>query len=420
MSNKKSIKFRFLCIITAFAGVFSCTILYYSWSNSNAQMENLLQDKAELALQFDLAIRSYVSETVRPFAQEHADKDEFIPEVMSTSFVARSVFDKVRKEHPEYTIKFSSDDPRNPRNLAGPEELKIIEYFNNNMDAKRWSGRIKIDGKEQIGLFSARRMKESCLQCHGDPKDAPASLIARYGDKAGFHRPIGQVIALDAIAMPLEKYQTAAVNKAIRTSIVMIAGLAILLITVYYTFHRLVGQRLTAIAKHFKNTASLDDKAGLKPLDCESNDEIGELAKTFNHMIDDLGRTMTSVDNLNKEVNDRKQAENRLMAEQVFTDTIIKSMPGLFYIFEKDSVLFVRRNENWAKVTGYSEDQLDTMTALDFFKEGADRDLCVEKMQKVFDSGWSSMENLLLTKTGKQIHTVSQGSSLILMAKPTL
>ena len=190
---------------------------------------------------------------------------------MSTSFVARSVFDKVRKEHPDYTIKFSSDNPRNPLNQAGPEELKIIEYFNNNPDAKRWSGKIRINDQEQIGLFSARRMKENCLQCHGAPKDAPASLIARYGDKAGFHRPVGEVVALDAIAMPVKKYQAAAVMQAIKASIVMITGLALLLVSVYYTFHRLVGRKLVAIAEHFKNAARQDEKTAIKHLNYESN-----------------------------------------------------------------------------------------------------------------------------------------------------
>lgn len=113
MSDRKNrIRFKFLCIITVLVGAFSCAILYHSWSDSNAQMEDLLKGRAELALQFDLAIRSYVSETIRPFAQEHTDKDVFVPEVMSTSFVARSIFDKVRKECPDYTIKFSSDNPR--------------------------------------------------------------------------------------------------------------------------------------------------------------------------------------------------------------------------------------------------------------------------------------------------------------------
>ena len=151
-------------IIASFVGVFCCVVLCFSWSSSKAQMETLLADKSDLALQFDLAIRSYVSETIRPFAQAHTDNDVFIPDVMSTSFVARCIFEKVRKQHPDYTIKFSSDNPRNPLNQARPEELKIIEYFNNNPDAKTWSGEITLNGKKHIGLFSARRMTKRCLQ----------------------------------------------------------------------------------------------------------------------------------------------------------------------------------------------------------------------------------------------------------------
>ena len=56
-----------------------------------------------------------------------------------------------------------------------------------------------------MGIFSARRMNTSCLRCHGDPKDAPTSLIKEYGDKAGFYRPIGEIIGMDVVAIPLRK-----------------------------------------------------------------------------------------------------------------------------------------------------------------------------------------------------------------------
>jgi hypothetical protein len=140
-------------------------------------MNELLAKQSELALQFDLAIREYVEETIRPFAEQHVDQEEFIPETMSTSFVARSVFEKVRKKFPDYVIKFSSDNPRNPNNQAGPEELEMIQYFNDNPNAQTWAGKIHLDGKPHLVQFYARRMKESCLHCHGDPKDAPPDLL---------------------------------------------------------------------------------------------------------------------------------------------------------------------------------------------------------------------------------------------------
>jgi hypothetical protein len=277
-------------------------------------METLLHDKTSLALQFDLAIRSYVSETIRPFAQAHTDTDVFIPEVMSTSFIARRVFDKVRTEFPDCIIKFSSDNPRNPENQAGPEELKIIEYFNDNPDAKTWSGKLSINGQDHIGLFSARRMKTECLQCHGNPKDAPASLVTRYGDKAGFYRPPGEVIALDTIAMPMTKYRAAATGQALKASLVSIAGLALLLVIVYYSFQSLIGQRLLMIAAHFQNAAKRNEPNVIIHLDDENNDEIGTVIASFNTMVDDLNESTTSIDRLNVANSQLKASQQQLQS----------------------------------------------------------------------------------------------------------
>ena len=309
---EQRISFKFLCIIAAFGVILSCSFLCFFWVSSNAQMEELLREKSSLALEFDLAIRAYVSETVRPFAQEHTSEDQFIPEVMSTSFAARSVFDKVREEFPDYVIKFSSDNPRNPQNLASPEELEIIQYFNDNPDAKIWSGKISLHGQEHIGLFSARRMKESCLQCHGVPQDAPESLLQRYGNVAGFHRPVGEVIALDAIAMPTQKYKAASLAQAGKTFLVMLAGLVLILGTVYLTFQRLIGRRLSLMASHFKQAAKQGNKIAIEHLDPENNDEIGIVIESFNTMVDELAQSTTSIENLNREIAERKKAVEEL------------------------------------------------------------------------------------------------------------
>ncbi len=98
------------------------------------------------------------------------DEQDFIPETMSTSFISRTIFEDVRKAFPELIINFSSDNPRNSINQAGPEELKLIEMFNRNPKLQQWQGEIVIDEKHYLGLFSARRMKSSCLNCHGRPE----------------------------------------------------------------------------------------------------------------------------------------------------------------------------------------------------------------------------------------------------------
>ena len=49
-----------------------------------------------MALQFDLAIRKYVAHQIRPRMYKLLKEDEFIPETMSTSYVARAIFEDVR------------------------------------------------------------------------------------------------------------------------------------------------------------------------------------------------------------------------------------------------------------------------------------------------------------------------------------
>ena len=91
-NKQRKIRTKFLLIIAGCVIILSAVIVYWSWSYSNSQIEQLLVDKSKLALQFDLAIREYVAESVRPFAEEHVGQDKFDPKVMSTSFVARSIF----------------------------------------------------------------------------------------------------------------------------------------------------------------------------------------------------------------------------------------------------------------------------------------------------------------------------------------
>ncbi len=201
----RSIQAKFLISIGIVTSLFSIFILYRAYSLTNERIKDGVKQEASIALTFDLAIRQYVAANIRPLMYKLVKQDEFIPETMSTSYVARSIFDEVRKEFPDYIIKFSSDSPRNPKNQAGKAELKIIEMFNNNPRLKRWKGIITINGKPYMSSFSARRMQPSCLRCHGDPADAPASLLERYGSKAGFHRPVGKVIGLDTVVVPMDK-----------------------------------------------------------------------------------------------------------------------------------------------------------------------------------------------------------------------
>ena len=201
----KSIKSKLILFIGIIVIIFSVILLQSTYNLTTSNVEDLAKQQLSLALHFDLAIREYVAEKVRPLMFNMISEKAFIPETMSTSFVARNIFEKVRENFPDYIIKFSSGNPRNPANQAGPEELNMIKHFNDNPLDKVWTGEINMGGKRYLEQFSAMRMEKPCLRCHGDPADAPYELIKRYGPNASFYRPLGEVVGLDTIAIPSDK-----------------------------------------------------------------------------------------------------------------------------------------------------------------------------------------------------------------------
>ncbi len=232
----RKLTLRFGLYVGILAVLFSGLLFFISWKQAHSSQTQLIDAQAQLGLEFDVAIRNYVARHIRPYTLNNIFNNDFIPETMSTSYVARSIFDKVREKFPSYIIKFSSDDPRNPLNKAGAEELKVIQRFNQNPALKEYATNLTIGDTLYRAHFRSRRMEKSCLQCHGDPQQAPPSMVKLYGDKAGFHRPLGEVIALDMVAIPETEHHKAAFwNAALNTSI-LVAGLVILLTIVFWAF----------------------------------------------------------------------------------------------------------------------------------------------------------------------------------------
>ena len=320
----QSIATKFLLPVVVLATVFLVLDIYQEYSATQEVMTELIDRQATIALAFDLAIRAYVAEEIRPAMEERVAPGEFFPETMSTSFVARSIFEKVRHDFPDYIIKFSSDDPRNPANQADSDELLMIQYFNDHPETKKWSGEIDLNGRPYIAHFRARRMKESCLRCHGNPEDAPASLIDRYGPTAGFHRPVGEVVALDAVAIPTDMPRATIMAGMRNEAVFMAAGVSALVVLIALVFRFVVARRLAIMRTHFERIAGQPDAAAMQPAEVRGNDEISALATSFNTMVERVRDVYASLEQrvadqttdlrqanegLQHEVKDRKRAE---------------------------------------------------------------------------------------------------------------
>ena len=150
----KSVGTRFLIPFGILAVLGSVFVFYQTYESSRKHAYELISQQAALALEFNLAIRSYVGEKIRPVMEKSVDKNTFIPETMSTSFISREIFERVRNKFPGNIIRFSSDNPRNPINRATPDEQRMIEYFQQNSQVKRRTEEIQIEGRRYLAHFS--------------------------------------------------------------------------------------------------------------------------------------------------------------------------------------------------------------------------------------------------------------------------
>ncbi len=302
----KSIGTKFSVAAGLLALVFAGLLMYRTYSSARDHMAELATTQARLALEFDLAIRNYVANSIRPEMQKRIGRDEFVLKAMSTSYVAREIFDEVRKSFADYVIKFSAENPRNRSNLpSGEGEVELLRLFAERPDIQEWSGQITLRGVRYYAHASPMRIETDCLQCHGRPEDAPQSLLADYGREAGFGKRLGEVAGMDLVAIPVSRVNEILAHQVWGDLGITGLWLASLLGCILLVFRRLVTRRLAWINRHFQLAAvEQGGVVAVSPLVVRGRDEIGLLAGSFNGL---MGRLRDLQANLEERVRHRTE-----------------------------------------------------------------------------------------------------------------
>ncbi|OJV29137.1 MAG: hypothetical protein BGO32_07520 [Bacteroidetes bacterium 37-13] len=100
-----------------------------------------------------------------------------------------------------------------------------------------------------------------------------------------------------------------------------------------------------------------------------------------------------------RDVTETKQMREAIAQERFLLDSIVKNMPGIFFILSREGK-FIRWNKNAEIISGY--ENIDEMNPLDFFAD-ADKPAVAKALVDIFKLGRSSEEVQLLTKDGTKI-----------------
>jgi len=102
-----------------------------------------------------------------------------------------------------------------------------------------------------------------------------------------------------------------------------------------------------------------------------------------------------------REITERKEAEEALRREKRFSESVMNSLPGIFYVFDAEG-----RSRWWNKnletVTEYSAEEVSRMRPTDFFR-GRDKEIIAERIARALAEGYASAEARLVTKGGAEI-----------------
>ncbi len=89
----------------------------------------------------------------------------------------------------------------------------------------------------------------------------------------------------------------------------------------------------------------------------EAKDEIGELSRAFDQMTQSLSTSMTSIDDLNREINERKLAEEKLRESEKFTSSLMENAPHATMVVDPDtSIRYV--NPAWVELNGWTSSEI--------------------------------------------------------------
>jgi PAS domain S-box-containing protein len=141
--------------------------------------------------------------------------------------------------------------------------------------------------------------------------------------------------------------------------------------------------------------------------------------QTVVHMLLDGTEEARSREEFKAEIEKRKRTEEelrkakdelelRVWERTRFNDSILNSLPGIFYLFDEKGNFF-RWNHNFERDCGYSPEEISKITPLDFF-EGKDKEVISRAIREVFTKGTSSAEAEFVSKDGRKKSYLFSGS----------
>lgn len=200
-------------------------------------MENV-ESKAEFVHSYLSSSSTFYKEHQKDALLELLGAQAFYPELTLGFMVSRMIWETFKEKNPDTSLDFSlaTLNPLNKKNLANPDEKKIITIFSDTPSLPKQKGILKKDGLTHFYLATPVRVwNEKCLQCHGDPLDAPRFQVEMYGAEHGYNWELEQVVGSRIVYVNIEEESQKILNDTIAAFVISLLCFLITLgLLIYY------------------------------------------------------------------------------------------------------------------------------------------------------------------------------------------
>ena len=110
----------------------------------------------------------------------------------------------------------------------------------------------------------------------------------------------------------------------------------------------------------------------------------------------------SSVEELQAQNEELQHAEAALQQEQLFSKSIIDSLPNIFFLYSYPECKLISWNKRHETDLGYTADELKDRYVMDFHTP-ENNELIITAIKTVMEAGYGSAEDVLVTKDGRKI-----------------
>ncbi|MDD2733388.1 MAG: PAS domain S-box protein [Desulfuromonadaceae bacterium] len=112
-----------------------------------------------------------------------------------------------------------------------------------------------------------------------------------------------------------------------------------------------------------------------------------------------------------RDITERKQREDALCQEQLFSNTLLESLPGICYLYSYPELKLLRWNRQHESLLGYGPGEIEGRYITEWHVPEA-KEAVLAAIETVMTTGQSSIEAPLLTKTGDLVYFFLTGVKL--------